>query len=198
MTHFHITSSELQMLPSMNHSNQIHRQQLRSFMARSSYRSVLVSTAMFLTTLSLCSSMVAALIIPAMTGMTIGLLLLACALYFERSRLDVLLVHGEDRYCLVRLCGAATILRLPLLTKTLNRLPIAGDVHIDMTALSLIDQTCIESIMAWAEQHRQSGGSLIVDWGPLHAGFRKAALKADRVQVDETPIHSIAAYRNAA
>ncbi|WP_345327528.1 hypothetical protein [Novipirellula rosea] len=182
----------------MKNANLSHRQKDWTPLARPPWKYSHTSTGMFLTTLSFCTGMVIALIISTAAGLTIGTLLLACILLFERSRLDVLLVHGEDRYCLVQLCGAATILQLPLLTKTFNRLPVASDVHVDMTALSYIDQTCIESMMAWAEQHRHSGGSLIVDWGPLHAGFRTAALESDRVQVDETPIHSIAAYRKAA
>ncbi len=142
--------------------------------------------------------MTIALQLSALTGLAIGALLLACGSFYERSRLDVLLVHGEDRYCLVELRGAATMLRLPLLTRTLNRLPIASDVHVDMTGLSRVDHRCIKSMMAWAERHRRSGGSLTVEWGPVHVDFKMEAIKGGRAHTDAPPIDPILAYRNAA
>ncbi len=198
-----ITHSELRMSPSMDNLNLPHRQNpFRqkdwALLARPLLKCSLTVAAMFLTTLSISTAMAITMHASIVSGLTIGTLLLGCWLLCLRSQLDILLVYGEDRYCFVQLRGAATMLRLPILTKTLNRLPIASDVHVDMTGLSRIDHTCIESLMAWAEQHRQSGGNLAVEWGPLQADFRMAASEADRTQVDDNPIHSIAAYRDAA
>lgn len=195
---YFITQPEHRMSTSLDNPNQPYQQQYETSLARPRWQWTHMSPAMFLATLSLCTITTFALHLPALTGVAIGALLLACGSLYERSRLDILLVHGEERYCLVELRGAATMLRLPLLTRTLNRLPIASDVHVDMTGLSRVDHRCIESMMAWAARHRRSGGSLAIEWGPLHVDFKMEAIKGGRAQTDAPPIDSITAYRNAA
>ncbi|QDV85328.1 SulP family inorganic anion transporter [Planctomycetes bacterium TBK1r] len=110
-----------------------------------------------------------------LTGVVVGVVLSAVKLLYRFSHLHTLVVRGEGNYCLLHLSGAATFLRLPQLAKALDRLPVASEVHIDLTELDHIDHACLELLMTWTQQHERSGGTLIVDWGSLHAAIDTTA-----------------------
>ena len=67
--------------------------------------------------------------------------------------------------------GAATFVRLPLLSSELERVPAKAELHVDFQHLDYIDHACLDLLMNWAKQHESTGGKLVIDWQSLHARF---------------------------
>src|SRR5262249_19093799 len=84
-----------------------------------------------------------------------------------------LVIHTEERGDEVHLCleGAATFMRLPYLAKTLESVPRACQLHVDIKSVDYIDHACLDLLMSWQQQHVDLGGKLFIDWGELHAKF---------------------------
>lgn len=104
-----------------------------------------------------------------LTGVLVGIGLSVAKLLFRFSHLNALVMHGEGNYCILHLSGAATFLRLPTLASSLGRISAGREVHVDFEQLDHIDHACMDLLMAFAQRHEQTGGSLIIDWGTLHA-----------------------------
>lgn len=104
-----------------------------------------------------------------LTGVIVGIVLSVAKLLIRFSHLNALIVHGEGNYCLLRLSGAATFLRLPVLASSLDRISPGQEVHVDFEQLDHIDHACMDLLMSFAQRHEQTGGTLIIDWGTLHA-----------------------------
>jgi MFS superfamily sulfate permease-like transporter len=115
-----------------------------------------------------------------LVGVATGIVLSAVKLLLTFSRLDVqLLPAGGADGCEVvtlRLSGAATFLRLPMLAAKLDEVPRGAHVHVDLERLAYLDHACLELLMSWTTLHESSGGQLIVDWVQLHARFRSKRL----------------------
>lgn len=131
-----------------------------------------------------------------LTGVVVGIVLSAVKLLVTFSHLEVRLqTKGHDQVTL-SVAGAATFLRLPILAATLEKVPKGAHLHVDFEHLDYIDHACLELLLSWAKQHESSGGSLVIDWGELHARFhgprrtngnKNSGSKADRAQ---EPAHS--------
>jgi MFS superfamily sulfate permease-like transporter len=108
------------------------------------------------------------LLIGVLTGLVLATLKLVCTIAHLTVRLECDPVHGRT---VLRLNGAATFLRLPLLADTLERVPPDTELHVDFEHLSYVDHACLELFISWEKQHAATGGSLVLDWDSLHARF---------------------------
>lgn len=107
-----------------------------------------------------------------LTGVLTGIGLSAVKLLHTFSHLNVQLdVEQEKRVAVLRLEGAATFVRLPLLASELERVPHDVELHVDFEHLNHIDHACLDLLMNWAKQHKATGGTLVIDWESLHANF---------------------------
>lgn len=106
------------------------------------------------------------LLIGVLTGVALSL----AKLVWTFSHL-IIRVEPRTDITVMRLEGAATFIRLPLLADVLERLPPDTELHVDFTGLSYIDHACLELLMNWEKQHEAAGGRLVIDWESLHARF---------------------------
>ena len=108
-----------------------------------------------------------------LTGVLTGVALSAAKLLHRFSRLDVRIEMDEvQQVVTLKLEGAATFVRLPLLAAELERVPENTELHVEFENLDYIDHACLDLLMNWAKQHEGNGGSLVIDWESLHANFR--------------------------
>jgi MFS superfamily sulfate permease-like transporter len=108
-----------------------------------------------------------------LVGVLVGIALAGIRLLMAFTHLKVRLdVAPDERQATIRLEGAATFVRLPILAAELERVPEAAELHVDFEHLHFIDHACLELIMQWASQHESSGGRLVMDWQSLHGLFR--------------------------
>ena len=107
-------------------------------------------------------------------GVLAGIVLSAVKLLqmFTRFEAD-LYVNAEAGKAHLSLHGAATFLRLPILTARLEEVPHDAQLHVDLNDLTYVDHACFELLMDWAKQHEKSGGELIIDWDMVHGKFQK-------------------------
>jgi MFS superfamily sulfate permease-like transporter len=66
------------------------------------------------------------------------------------------------------LAGAVTFLRLPTLSKILDKIPHNATIHVHMNHLSYIDHACLELLTSWGDQHEKTGGKVFLEWDALH------------------------------
>jgi MFS superfamily sulfate permease-like transporter len=106
-----------------------------------------------------------------LTGVITGIVLTALKLLWRFSAFDAELSTSNGRLDL-RLQGAATFLRLPLLTDELAKIPAGKDVHAHLEELTLVDHACLELLIDWGKQYEAGGGRFHIDWDVLHSRFR--------------------------
>ena len=118
-------------------------------------------------------------------GVMVGVGLSAAKLLYRFSHLEVDLVSDEikHRYEL-RLRGAATFLRLPILAEYLDQLPGDAELHVCLEKVEYIDHACFELLMNWADSHVEDGGSLVMDWDRLHGAFMSEASGKETMSVE--------------
>lgn len=110
-----------------------------------------------------------------LTGVIAGVTLSALRLLHRFSHLEVELeTDVEDQTAVLKLTGAATFIRLPMLAAELERVPDNAKLHVDFEHLNHIDHSCLDLLMNWAKQHEGTGGTLAIDWESLHANFRSS------------------------
>ena len=115
---------------------------------------------------------IAIVVTDLLTGVLIGLGLSALKLLITFSRLSITLEDDPDEKRTVMLLeGTATFLRLPKLASALEAVPTDRELHVHFENLTYIDHACLDLLMNWEKQHHATGGSLIIDWGSLHARF---------------------------
>lgn len=105
-----------------------------------------------------------------LVGVVVGIVLSAVKLLYRFSHLDIR-TAPQGSSVNMELEGAATFLRLPQLARKLDDVPPGTELHVDLRRLGYIDHACLELLMGWADQHRRTGGSLVLDWDQLHAQF---------------------------
>ncbi|QEG20742.1 SulP family inorganic anion transporter [Mariniblastus fucicola] len=126
--------------------------------------------AIYLTTLAIIVS------VDLLIGVMVGVALSAGKLLHRFSHLDVELVADEAKHRYeLKLRGAATFLRLPILAEYLDQLPGDAELHVCLEKVDYIDHACFELLMNWAESHVEDGGSLVMDWDRLHGAFQSEA-----------------------
>ena len=109
-----------------------------------------------------------------LTGVLTGIGLSAAKLLYTFSHLVTTLdVDPANRKAVLRLEGAATFVRLPVLAEELERVPSDVELHVDFEHLDYIDHACLDLLINWEKQHEATGGSLVIDWNTLHANFHR-------------------------
>ena len=117
-------------------------------------------------------------------GVVVGVGLSAAKLLHRFSHLDVELVADEAKHRYVlKLKGAATFLRLPILAEYLDELPGDAELHVCLEKVDYIDHACFELLMNWADSHVEEGGSLVMDWDRLHGAFLSEASSDDEAAI---------------
>ncbi len=109
-----------------------------------------------------------------LVGVIIGVALSAIKLLHRFSYLELKLVFLDDGVVRLKMNGAATFLRLPLLAAKLEAVPPSAELHVDFENLTYIDHACLELLMSWAKQHEGTGGKLFLDWESLAGRFSAA------------------------
>ncbi|CAL9599310.1 C4-dicarboxylic acid transporter DauA [Actinosynnema sp. ALI-1.44] len=92
-----------------------------------------------------------------LTGTLAGLLAAVVKTAWDVSRLTVTVTPDGQDHEHVELRGNATFLRLPRLLDTLEALPPAKHVRVDLSGLRHLDQACRQAIEQWADSHRTAG-----------------------------------------
>ena len=109
-----------------------------------------------------------------LTGVITGIVLSAFKLLYKFSHLDVQLeIDIPMRTATLKLEGAATFIRLPILAAELEKVPDDVELHVDFERLNHIDHACLDLLSNWAKQHEGNGGTLIVDWDSLHSNLHR-------------------------
>lgn len=107
-------------------------------------------------------------------GVLAGIVLSSIKLLATFTRFEAdLVVSPEQNRATLTLHGAATFLRLPILTARLEEVPDNADLHVELTNLTYVDHACFETLVDWARQHEKSGGQLTIDWSQLQGKFQK-------------------------
>ena len=109
-----------------------------------------------------------------LAGVIVGIVLSALKLLhtFAFLHCEITPIEGEQR-SILRLRGAATFIRLPVLAAELDRIPGGIELHVDFSELDYIDHACLELLMNWGARHQASGGRLVIDWESLQGRFRR-------------------------
>lgn len=111
-----------------------------------------------------------------LVGVGVGVALSAAKLLYRFTHMEVELKADEEAHRYeIKLRGAATFLRLPILADYLEDLPGDAELHVDLEEVDYIDHACFELLMNWAEAHVEEGGSLVMDWSRLHGAFQSDA-----------------------
>ena len=101
-------------------------------------------------------------------GVILGLVLSLAKLLYTFSHLAIRQEENAGTKTTdLHLEGAATLIRLPLLAGTLEKLPTGANVRVFIDELTYIDHACIDLFKNWDKQHRATGGSLDIEWEGL-------------------------------
>ena len=103
-------------------------------------------------------------------GVVVGIVLSAVKLLHRFSYLELDL-ETKGKTARLRMLGAATFIKLPMLAQKLEEVEPGCELTVDFDDLSYIDHACLELLMNWAKQHEGTGGSLYVDWDLLQGRF---------------------------
>lgn len=109
-----------------------------------------------------------------LVGVVAGIVLSAIKLLITFTRFEAdLSVEQDQKKATLSLHGAATFLRLPILTERLEEVPSDVELSVDLSNLTYVDHACFEALLNWANQHENTGGSLVMDWSQLRGKFQK-------------------------
>ncbi|MDZ3837327.1 MAG: SulP family inorganic anion transporter [Rhodospirillales bacterium] len=107
-------------------------------------------------------------------GVLMGIGFAFAKLLYSLLHLDIAIAidHKEKRAAL-KLHGAATFIQLPNLAKALEKVPLSYELHANIHDLNYIDHACLELLETWEEEHKATGGRLIVEWEALSGRLRR-------------------------
>lgn len=121
-----------------------------------------------------------------LTGIGFGVVLALARLLYNFSNLEVLvddnITTGKTD---IYLRGAATFIRLPVLTDALENLRSDAQVQVHLHDLTYIDHACLDLLDNWRKQHQEMGGNLSLDWEALQGIFQKKTSIVDRKILQE-------------
>lgn len=108
-----------------------------------------------------------------LAGILTGIALSIAKVLWALSKLGVEVTkHATEARVDVRISGAATFLRLPMLVDALEGLPEGFDVYIHFKDMQYIDHACFEAISSW-ERQRSKKGSVVLQWDELMGRYRE-------------------------
>jgi MFS superfamily sulfate permease-like transporter len=130
-----------------------------------------------------------------LTGIMIGVGATILQLIHRLTHIEISLTQGDSKNEFnLDLAGAVTFLRLPALSKKLDKIPHNATIHVHMNHLSYIDHACLELLTSWGDQHEKTGGKVFLEWDALHhyVGSGKPILKqTHRRMKEDSPIESL-------
>jgi MFS superfamily sulfate permease-like transporter len=97
-----------------------------------------------------------------LTGVLIGFALTLVKQAWHSSRLKITVVQRDEKEAELRLVGAATFLRVPMLAQTLESITPDTRLHVPLEHLRYIDHSCMELLDDWGRAAERSGGKLIL------------------------------------
>ncbi|UXY14325.1 SulP family inorganic anion transporter [Chitiniphilus purpureus] len=107
-------------------------------------------------------------------GVILGIGLAFGKLLYDLLHLDTnLKVEHVTHRAVLKLSGAATFIRLPKLAAVLEKVPNNVELHVNIRELSYIDPACLELLEDWGEQHKSTGGSVVIEWETLFSKYRR-------------------------
>lgn len=110
-----------------------------------------------------------------LTGVLVGIAMSMAKLLYTFTHLDARLEDEPERNrTVLRLRGAATFIRLPLLAQMLEQVRPSTELHVHFDQLDYIDHACLDLLSNWEKQHKSTGGKLVVDWEDLTGRFKAA------------------------
>jgi len=115
-----------------------------------------------------------------LTGVVVGMVLTTAKLIYLLTHLSIRVEKPDAKRTVLFLDGAATFLSLPKLAMVLESVPSDAELHIHIEELDYIDHACLDLLMNWEVQHKNQGGSLVIDWGTLGMMFRERRKAARR------------------
>ncbi|WP_333984416.1 SulP family inorganic anion transporter [Ectopseudomonas khazarica] len=95
-----------------------------------------------------------------LSGVLLGFALTLAKLLWSASRLRIRLVESAPGEAELRMRGAATFLRVPLLAEHLARVEPGTRLHLSLAQVSYIDHACMELLQDWDRSARAQGGGL--------------------------------------
>jgi MFS superfamily sulfate permease-like transporter len=114
-----------------------------------------------------------------LTGVFIGVGLAVLKLVYTVSHLSIQVDDDPDAHrAVMHLRGAATFVSLPKLAAALEKIPSNRDLQVFLDHLDYVDHACLTLLMDWEEQHKSTGGRLMIDWDDLHPRFKRQSLNA--------------------
>jgi len=113
-----------------------------------------------------------------LTGVLAGIAFSIAKLLYIFGHLDIKVTKGQGKRVDLNLHGAATFLALPKLAGTMESVPIDCELHIHLDGVAYVDHAVLDLLISWDRQHRQHGGTLVIDWGKLGEAFHERRLAA--------------------
>ena len=99
-----------------------------------------------------------------LSGVLVGFALTLLKLAFKAARLKINLVPlDEPGHLELRLSGAATFLKVPALTQTLESVPPGTTLHVPLGNLSYIDHSVLELLEDWGRSSLAAGSHLRIE-----------------------------------
>jgi MFS superfamily sulfate permease-like transporter len=123
-----------------------------------------------------------------LVGVGLGITLSALKLLIRFSHLRVTREDDPEQHRVhLRLEGAATFLRLPVLAQALEAVPQGMKLHVHLDNLQFVDHAVLHLLLTFQKQYEVTGGKLFIDWERLHAHFHsvrhgKEPAKAEAAQ----------------
>ncbi|MDX1982612.1 MAG: SulP family inorganic anion transporter [Bryobacteraceae bacterium] len=110
-----------------------------------------------------------------LTGIIAGIVLSLAKLVYGITHMGVKIDRNRETGRVdVHLSGAATFIRMPKLSDTLDSIPPEVEAHIHIKDLSYIDHACLDLMSNWERQRKEKGGRVYVEWEELMNMYRKA------------------------
>ena len=101
-------------------------------------------------------------------GVLIGIGLAFGKIVYSMIHLEARLgINADRKIAVLKLDGAATFIQLPKLAGILEKVPDDIELHVNIEELTHIDPACLELFENWAEEHRATGGSVVLEWNKL-------------------------------
>jgi MFS superfamily sulfate permease-like transporter len=99
-------------------------------------------------------------------GVLAGLALAGIRLLHSLSHLSITTERAHEQGdVVVNLRGAATFLRLPTLSTTLETLPPTSRIVLQSHELHLVDHACMQHLEMWRRRHIGRGGQVLIEGG---------------------------------
>ncbi|GLR35596.1 hypothetical protein GCM10011247_09930 [Pseudomonas plecoglossicida] len=105
-----------------------------------------------------------------LTGVLLGFALTLLKLALKAARLKINLISlDKPQHMELRLSGAATFLKVPALSRVLDKVPAGTQLHVPLTNLHYIDHSVLEMLEDWGRAQRSAGSRLIIE----QRGFKR-------------------------